>query len=1193
MITPSTAPVANPPAEDVVTLGDLADNAIALAEQWRSEPDTASDGRRKRGKNKARADAKRLGKLVSDPAGLAVAVSFIDDVARPQDNKVAAKALAKLGAQAGGAQFLAPIDRGLMRLGGGVAERLPEVVVPAARLRLKQLVGHLVADAGPGLGRHLARTREQGYGLNVNLLGEAVLGDREADARLQRTIELVERPDVDYVSIKVSAITPQLVTWDLVGSTARVVERLLPLFRAARDNNVFLNLDMEEYRDLALTIAAFQQILSRDEFQHYEAGIVLQAYLPDAISALDDLTEWAQARVAAGGAPIKVRLVKGANLAMEQVEAVLHGWESAPYDNKPDVDANYLRFLDIALRPERTKAVRLGVASHNLNHVALAALLARARGVGHALDIEMLQGMAPEEAAAVKATISADGGKVVLYTPAVRSEDFDVAISYLVRRMEENAAAQNYLHAQFAPDPGAMARQADAFRAAVAQSVGLDRPQRRRLARVAADVVPSMMSGELIGNEQLGSELTGGELTGGELPGGELPQFRNAIDTDPALPEHRAWATQLVGDNSPYQPVKAAETTDADQIDQVVARARAAHQVWAQVPLAARAQALDAIGARLAAARGELVATAVHEAGKTVAEADPEVSEAVDFAHYYAQSTLRLAEVPGATFTPQGVTLVTPPWNFPIAIPAGGVLAALAAGSAVVAKPASPTPRCFEAVIEQIHAGLDDVCAETGLTPDQNRDLVQFVRVGERALGRHLVAHPEIDRIVLTGSTETAELFAGWRPERPVFAETSGKNSIIVTPSADLDLAVADLVKSAFGHAGQKCSAASLVILTGSVADPNSATGSRFRRQLVDAIESLAVGLPTDLGTTMGPLTTPADGKLQRALTTLEPGENWLVQPRELAEQATDGGLSAGRLWTPGLKEGVAPDSWFHLTEVFGPVLGIMSAPDLSAAIKLQNATSFGLTAGIHSLDADEVSTWVDSVEAGNLYVNRPITGAIVQRQPFGGWKGSSVGPGAKAGGPQYVGQFGSWSDSSDIPDRIADPTAWLNWAMADDMRAWAELSAPVDPSGLVVESNEYLLRPMPEAAIWVGADATRAEVERVLHAAETTGTKVTLYSDIDVPHQVLVDIPVTDRLSAADPATPAEFAEQVASGAVTGRIRVIGAAPGLLAAAAPHVATTTVLAAPVVAAGERELLNFAREQSISQTRHRYGHLKA
>ena len=221
-----------------------------------------------------------------------------------------------------------------------------------------------------------------------------------------------------------------------------------------------------------------------------------------------------------------------------------------------------------------------------------------------------------------------------------------------------------------------------------------------------------------------------------------------------------------------------------------------------------------------------------------------------------------------------------------------------------------------------------------------------------------------------------------------MYAETSGKNSLVITPAADYDLAVADLVKSAFGHAGQKCSAASLVILVGS-----AGRSERLRRQLVDAVRSLRVGWPDDLGVTMGPVIEPPTGKLERALTTLEPGESWLVEPRRLDD--------TGRLWSPGLKDGVAPGSFFHLTECFGPVLGIMRARTLEEAVALQNATAFGLTGGLHSLDEEEIAYWLDHVEVGNAYVNRHITGAIVQRQPFGGWKDSAVGPGAKAGGPE------------------------------------------------------------------------------------------------------------------------------------------------------------------------------------------------
>ncbi|MDR7384039.1 proline dehydrogenase family protein [Promicromonospora iranensis] len=1098
----------------------------------------------------ARASA-ALGALVSDPAGLELAVGFVDDVARPQDTHVAAKALARLGKQAGSATFLSPADRALFRAGALAAPVFPGIVVPAARIRLRQLVGHLVADAGAGLAAHLARTRAEGYTLNVNLLGEAVLGEDEATARLARTIALVERPDVDYVSVKVSSVAAQLVTWDLEGSRDRVVERLLPLYRAARDHDVFLNLDMEEYRDLALTTAVFTEILGRDEFRDLEAGIVLQAYLPDGLGALDGLTEFATQRVANGGARIKVRIVKGANLAMEHVEAALHDWPQAPYPTKPDVDANYVRMLDHALRPERAHAVRIGAASHNLFHVALAILLGRARGVSEALDIEMLQGMAPTEAAAVRDEVAKDHGRVVLYTPVVRDEDFDVAISYLVRRLEENATEQNFLHAAFAPatpdsHSGApMDRQEAAFRASVTHGVHYspDDVTPRRRPRPA----PQPLTGP----------------------------FRNAADTDPAVAAHREWAQQVTSTHSGYVPALAEPLATSAQVDDVVALARRAGAAWSKVSAPDRGRVLRAAAKHLEAARTDLVAAMVHEAGKTVAEADPEVSEAVDFAAYYAQAAEALDPTseawPGARFTPDGVTLVTPPWNFPVAIPIGGVLAGLAAGSAVIAKPAPPTPRCLELAVEAVHAALDEVAPEIGLDSALARDVAQFVRVPDGDLGRQLVTHDDVSRVILTGAIETAEMFASWRPELPVLAETSGKNALVVTPSADLDLAVADVVRSAFGHAGQKCSAASLVILVGSVGDPRTATGERFRRQLVDAVASVAVGPATDLATVMGPLTEPAQGKLLRALTTLEPGETWLVRPRRMDGVARATGLGHGRLWTPGVRDGVRPGSFFHLTECFGPVLGIMTARTLDEAIALQNAVSFGLTGGIHSLDDTEVEHWLDRVEVGNAYVNRHITGAIVQRQSFGGWKASSVGPGAKAGGPNYVAQLGRWEDAPEVPSRTADPSGWLAWARADDDRAWVtELGCEHDPSALGVESNVFRYRPIPGITVRVGADAPDVEVQRVLAAAARA----------DVAATVVGQQEMTDEA----------FAEAVADGKVTGRIRVVGTAPGLREAAASRLGSVTVLDGPVLASGRRELLTMLREQAVSRTMHRYGH---
>jgi RHH-type proline utilization regulon transcriptional repressor/proline dehydrogenase/delta 1-pyrroline-5-carboxylate dehydrogenase len=403
---------------------ELAQKAVELARRWVAESASAE----------ADPSAARLAGVLKDADGLPFTVGFVDGVMRPESLSAAASNLKRVAPLAPG--FLPWYQRAAVRAGGVIAPVLPAPTVPIARRALRGMVGHLIVDARPDkLGAALAEIRTGGHRLNLNLLGEAVLGEAEAKRRLDGIHELIRRPDVDYVSVKVSAIVSHLSMWAFDEVVDLVVERLTPLYYTAAQNGTFINLDMEEYRDLDLTVAVFTRLLEDPRLRLYEGGIVLQAYLPDALAALGELTAWAQHRVDEGGARIKVRLVKGANLAMERVDAVMHGWAQAPYDSKADTDANYLRCLDYAMTRDRIRAVRLGVAGHNLFDVAYAWLLAGERGVRSGIEFEMLLGMAQGQVEAV----SREVGEVLLYVPVVKPTEFDVAISYLVRRLEENA----------------------------------------------------------------------------------------------------------------------------------------------------------------------------------------------------------------------------------------------------------------------------------------------------------------------------------------------------------------------------------------------------------------------------------------------------------------------------------------------------------------------------------------------------------------------------------------------------------------------------------------------------------------------------------------------------------------------------------------------------------------------------------
>ena len=1124
---------------DIATPTDtrIADETVALVRRWLREAATIPVG----------GSAAQLAGLLRDPKGLAFAVGFVDGVVRPEDVRVGARALAALAPDV--PDFLPAPLRGAVRLGGRLAPVLPGVVVPIARRVLRRMVGHLVVDATDArLGRAIARIRRRDVRLNVNLLGEAVLGRGEAARRLRDTERLLARDDVDYVSIKVSATVPPHSPWAFDEAVEEIVEQLTPLFTLAASATTpkFVNLDMEEYKDLDLTIAVFTRLLDRPEFHALEAGIVLQAYLPDALAAMIRLQEWAARRRDRGGAGVKVRLVKGANLPMEQVEAGLHGWPLATWGSKRETDTNYKRVLDYALRPERIRNVRLGVAGHNLFDVAHAWLLAGRRGVRDGVEFEMLLGMAEGQAEAVRREV----GGLLLYTPVVRPEQFDVAIAYLIRRLEEGASTENFMSAVFELEANEelFAREERRFRDSLA---ALDDavPEPHRVAeRYAA--VPAPGTG----------------------------RFANTPDTDPSVAANRDRMREILarvpGSTLGTAEITAARIADPELLDDVLGAAVAAAGPWGARAGSARREVLHRIGDALEAHRFELIEVMAAEAGKTADQADPEVSEAVDFAHYYAELAAELDAVDGAVPVPARLTLVTPPWNFPVAIPAGSLLAALAAGSAVAIKPAGPAERCGAVLARIVRSALSAAGADPRL--------VTLLQVDEGRLGRQLVAHRAVDRVVLTGAYETAELFRSFRADLPLLAETSGKNAIIVTPSADLDLAVKDIVASAFGHAGQKCSAASLVILVGSVG-----RSARFRAQLLDAASALRVGPAADPRTQVGPVVEPAAGKLLDGLTRLGPGESWLLEPRRLDD--------GGRLWTPGIRDGVRRGSAFHKVEYFGPILGIMTAATLDEAIDLVDDVDFGLTSGLHSLDPAEVRTWLDRVPAGNLYVNRGITGAIVRRQPFGGWKRSAVGPGTKAGGPHYLigltgwrpAPSGSGAEITSAPVRsllaaagpVLSPAelAFVTRAARSDAAAWqSTFGRAADVSGLSAERNVLRYLPHP-VTVRLAAGAPVADLVRVLAAGVLAGAalRVSLAEPLPSPLVAAVGALAWQVLVEDDAAW--------AAGLEAGRVRLIGGAP---AGGRPDVA---VWAGPVTEAGRVELLPFVREQAVSITAHRFG----
>jgi RHH-type proline utilization regulon transcriptional repressor/proline dehydrogenase/delta 1-pyrroline-5-carboxylate dehydrogenase len=1117
---------------------ELTDATLELVQQWvlrSSQLKTSSS-------------SQRLAGLLQDPNGLDFAVGFVDGVIRPEDLRVAARNLHGLRKLT--PKFLPWILRALIFLGALLAPIFPWIVIPIARVVLKKFVAHLVIDASLGkLGKGLRRLRKNGAKLNINLLGEAVLGEKEAKRRIQKISQILARRDVDYVSIKVSATVSPHSKWAFDETVTDVVQRLTPLYKIAATSatHKFINLDMEEYHDLDVTVAVFKKLLSQPQFKTLEAGIVLQAYLPDALRAMIDLQQWAMLRKHDGGAPIKVRVVKGANLPMEKVDAEIHGWPLATVRSKAEADSNYKRVLNYALTKERVQNVKIGVAGHNLFDIAFAWLLAGERGAQEGMDIEMLLGMAETQSKAVQETV----GALVLYTPVVHPQEFDVAIAYLIRRLEEGASSDNFLSGVFELiNPVVFDREKTRFLTSL-EILGYEIPIPNRLQDRNLDLAVTPATG-----------------------------FENTPDTDSAISQNRAWGYRIINrletSTIGQQLVEDHTLKSESELEILINKTHAAGIEWGKKDPYQRGQLLHEIGVTLERNRDKLIEVSMAEAGKTLDQADVEVSEAIDFAHYYAERAKDLAEIDGADPVPIPLTVVTPPWNFPIAIPAGSALAALAAGSAVIFKPAGLAARCGAVLAELMLEVLD-------------KNVFVPIQISESGLGQKLLSHQKVGQVILTGGYETAQLFKSFNPGLKLLAETSGKNSLIITPSADLDLAAKDVAYSAFGHAGQKCSAASIVILVGSVA-----TSKRFTRQLLDAVTSVYVSHPSDPRAQMGPLIAPPEAKLLKALTTLGPKENWLLEPKQLDE--------TGKLWSPGIVQGVRPQSTSHLVEYFGPVLAVMTARNLQEALEIQNAVDYGLTAGIHSLDESEINRWLNSVQAGNLYVNRGITGAIVRRQPFGGWKKSAIGPGSKAGGPNYL--MGLTNFASKPNSTVGQITnghinhllaqASLSGLSDDDLgvvirgaksglQALSEVfGKSTDPSALKAERNVFRYF-RSDCSLRIDETASELETWRALMSAAVLGNVSVSASAL--PTKLVKTLGKLGARVSIE--SSARWAAKLSG--KTARIRFIGDQTNKELLDLRSSCDIAIYDGPQTESGRIELLPYFKEQAVSVTAHRFG----
>ncbi len=835
------------------------------------------------------------------------------------------------------------------------------------------------------------KLRKQGYAFTLDLLGEAIISEDEADVYEQSYTKLISglaadveswhevvRLDRDShgpiprinVSIKLSALYSQFNPTDPAGTLAGVRPRLERILRCAQEHGAYVHVDMEHFAFKDLTLSIFKEVLNEKEFRDFEdVGIVIQAYLPDAERDLLALREW----VAARGTPIWVRLVKGAYWDFETVIAKQRGWPIPVFQRKWQSDDNYERQSRFLM--ENYQTLRPALASHNMRSLAHGIAWARELKVPQAdYEIQMLFGMGTEQAQ----LLSEQGHRVRVYTPF---GELIPGMAYLVRRLLENTSNDSFLRASFA------------------ENVSLKELLMKPADHAAAQPpLPALEDTEGFTNEPLTDFSLEASRTAMQ---DALEAVVNEFGRDyPLVIGGQSIATKVfIESRNPArskQIVGRAARATKDHAQLAVAAARKAFPAWSRTDAQYRTEYLELVAAQMRDRRFELAAWEVYECGKPWAEADADVAEAIDFCEYYAAQMRLLGvprsfDVPGEEneyfYRPRGVCVVIAPWNFPLAILTGMTVAAIVTGNTVIMKPAEQSP--------VIAAKLQEIFDDVRLPPG----VLNFLPgVGEE-VGVELVNHPDVNLIAFTGSQpvglaineQAAHTLPAQDSVKRVIAEMGGKNAIIVDDDANLDEAVQGVIASAFGYAGQKCSACSRAVVLESAYDD-------FVKRLVQAVKSLKIGQPELPGTFIGPV---IDAEAKSRI------DDYIALGHEEGKLAVAGDVTAltqGYFIAPHVFVDVPPTAKIAQQEIFGPILAVIKARTFDEALQIANGTRYALTGGVYSRSPANLRKARQEFAVGNLYLNRPITGALVERHPFGGFKMSGIG--SKAGGPDYLLQF-------------------------------------------------------------------------------------------------------------------------------------------------------------------------------------------
>jgi len=897
----------------------------------------------------------------------------------------------------------------VIRTGVRVARVVPWISAFILRRNVSGMARQFIAGKNcQDVMKTLRKRRARKIGFTVDLLGEAIVSEKEADEYAERCLDLLDclaretrgwtNPleknsglfPVVNLSVKISALYSQMNPADPADAIAHLAPKLRPILSRARELGAFINFDMESYAHKNITLELFKTIFTEAEFKDWpHAGIVIQAYLRDAETDLRSLIDWGRAR----GTRFTVRLVKGAYWDYETIKSRQNGWNCPVYFQKPESDVNFEALSRVLLENESIVTAAFG--SHNVRSIAHAQAFADELGIDRSrFEFQLLYGMAGP----IKRALVEMGYRVREYCPV---GELLPGMSYFVRRLLENTSNEGFLRAKFSEnvsaeellrDPKELVRQ---NRAQLPETTIPAITEDRHHKNGASIESPP---GDIYENSPLVNFVY---QESQEKMRTALREVHNRFGEKYPLVigGEKVWTDKLtpsVNPSAPKEVVGYVAEAGIPEAERAVKAARTAFDKWSRTPSEERARLLERAAAIMDRRRYELSALEVFEVGKPWAEADGDIREAVDFCRFYAGQMRQIGRprltqhVPGEEsyqhYWPRGVALVIAPWNFPIAILCGMVSAALVTGNTVIMKPSEQSIICG--------AMLMEIFQEAGVPAG----VLNFLSGRGSVIGAHVVDHKDIDLIAFTGSREVGlriwesagKTLPGQRELKRVVCEMGGKNPVIIDSDADLDEAIVDSTYSAFGYQGQKCSALSRLILL----DENY---DRVMERLLSGAASLRVGNPEEPGMMVGPVIDEAAYK--RILEYIEIGKSEATLAYQAKEVPPEGYFIPPTIFT-----GVKPNMRIAREEIFGPVLSVIKVRDLDEAFDVANGIDYALTAGFFSRSPANIDRAKAQIEAGNVYINRSCTGAVVGRHPFGGFKMS--GGGTKAGGADYLLQF-------------------------------------------------------------------------------------------------------------------------------------------------------------------------------------------